>query len=130
MTTTAARNSVKSPAVAETRPETDRPLTKSYLVPHRIGATMAAVLAHRLRYLDAAVTVLCRGRTADAGNPVQVLYLDAYRGTGIVVTATGPDSEKAIAVFEQALAEPWYVEQPETDIAPPPFGLRPTGTCA
>ena len=129
MTTVQSRHWIESDTVADAGPEAAGSLMKGFLLTCRIGATMAAVLAHRLRYLDATMTILCRGRKANAANPIELLYLDAYRGCGIVANATGPDSEEAIEVLRQALAEPWYADKPEIGRTPRMVGLRPTGTC-
>ena len=56
-----------------------------------------------------AVTVRQGGRSADATSLMDLLMLGAARGTEIVIEASGPDEDQALAVLK-ALAEGGFGE--------------------
>lgn len=77
--------------------------------PTGLHARPAAQLAAALGQLDAEVVVAANGREADGASSLELLTLGAEKGAEIVVSATGPDAQRAVDTA-RALAEEGFGE--------------------
>jgi len=65
-------------------------------LPHGIHARPAALIARRLRDLDARVTVVAHGRRANAASAVGLMSLGVRRDDEVALEATGADAHAAV----------------------------------
>jgi phosphocarrier protein FPr/phosphocarrier protein len=79
---------------------------------HGLHARPAARAAVALRELDAEVTIVAGARRASARSVVALMSLGARKGDAVVLAASGPDAEAAIAALARLIGEP--------DAQPPP----------
>jgi multiphosphoryl transfer protein len=70
---------------------------------HGIHARPAALLSSALKTLTADVSVVARGREANARSTVALMALGVHKGDEIEIRASGPDAEAAVGAFEAAL---------------------------
>jgi phosphocarrier protein FPr/phosphocarrier protein len=113
-------------------------------LPHGIHARPAALIARRLRDLDARVTVVAHGRRASAASAVGLMSLGVRRDDEIALEAAGADAPAAIEAVAALLAEstpqarsagppvgrPAEHAQPAAALPPPPAGATLRGTVA
>jgi phosphocarrier protein FPr/phosphocarrier protein len=98
------------------------------LLEHGIHARPAASLATAVKSLAADVSVVFGARKANAKSPVGLMSLGVRRGDQIVIQASGPDAEAAIAALERAIAGGAAAgERRAGDLA---SGVPPGGACA
>ncbi|WP_328820826.1 HPr family phosphocarrier protein [Nocardioides sp. AX2bis] len=71
-------------------------VTLTLVNPSGLHARPAARLATVLGRLDAEVVVAANGREADGASSLELLTLGTGQGTGITVSATGPDAQRAV----------------------------------
>jgi phosphocarrier protein FPr/phosphocarrier protein len=74
-------------------------------LPHGIHARPAALIARRLRELDARVTVVAHGRRANAASAVGLMSLGVRHDDEIALEATGADARTAIEAIAAFLEE-------------------------
>jgi phosphocarrier protein FPr/phosphocarrier protein len=72
---------------------------------HGLHARPAALLVARLKHLAATVTIAAHGKTASARSAIAIMSLGVRCGDEIVVTASGPDAEAAVAAVRQGILE-------------------------
>jgi phosphoenolpyruvate-protein phosphotransferase len=81
-------------------------LSRFFSVPfdHGLHARPAATIAASLRPFNATVTLVSRGRQANARSTVATMSLGIHRHETIEVKATGADAERAMQALEKLLA--------------------------
>jgi phosphoenolpyruvate-protein phosphotransferase len=89
---------------------------------HGLHVRPAALLAAALRPFAAEVSVIFRGRSANARSTVGMMALGVRCGDTVEVKAVGADGARAIAALEPLLAP-----APRARAAPRPAGPKPTG---
>lgn len=77
--------------------------------PSGLHARPAATLATALGQLDADVVVAANGKEADGASSLELLALGATKGAELIVSATGPEAQRAVdtarTLVEQGLGE-------------------------
>jgi len=132
-------------ATADTQPRaTGLVITREFRValPHGIHARPAALIAHKLRELDADVRVTAHGRQASAKSVVSLMALGARMDDEIALEATGRDARAAVDALETLLGhadagpradtdKPGRARATQNDVAlRPPPGARLPGVIA
>lgn len=70
-----------------------------------LHARPAAVLVGLAANFEAEVQVRLGAESADAKSILEILMLGATHGSTVVVTASGPDAEAAVATISQAILD-------------------------
>ncbi|HBH12784.1 MAG: HPr-like protein Crh [Clostridiales bacterium 38_11] len=72
--------------------------SRTYTIQNSIGlhARPAALFVKQATEFDAKIKVLKDSKEADAKSIISIMALGAKKGTDIMITADGPDDEKAI----------------------------------
>ena len=78
-----------------------------YVITNPLGvhARPAAQLAQTCVSFKSQVTLTCNGKTASAGNVLDILGLHAKNGDNIKVTVEGPDEDDALEAVDKVLHE-------------------------
>ena len=107
--------STAAPAAASAREETG-----VYVVPfdHGLHARPAAQLAAALRPFAAEVTLVARGRSANARSTVALMALGVRCGDEVEARAVGGDAVQALAALAQLLAPKVVAAAPQAASAP------------
>ena len=81
--------------------------TLQYSVKNPLGihARPAALLAQACTGIKSNVTLEYEGKTASGKNVLQILALQAKKGSVLNITAEGPDEDKAIEIIQNVLSE-------------------------
>jgi D-lactate dehydrogenase len=81
--------------------------TLQYSVKNPLGihARPAALLAQACTGIKSNVTLECEGKIASGKNVLQILALQAKKGSVLNITAEGPDEDKAIEIIQNVLSE-------------------------
>jgi len=72
--------------------------------PQGMHARPAAAIARTVRQFSSEVRVHRRGRVADASSMLELMVLGVPHGTGLLLTAEGPDAEEALNALEELFA--------------------------
>jgi phosphoenolpyruvate-protein phosphotransferase len=75
-----------------------------------LHARPAALLAHRAKPFDAAVTLAAHGRSANARSVVEVMALGVRRGDEVTICASGNDAPQAVASVVAGIEEAMKTE--------------------
>ncbi|MBV1758698.1 MAG: HPr family phosphocarrier protein [Dethiosulfatibacter sp.] len=72
--------------------------SRTYTIQNSIGlhARPAALFVKQATEFDAKIKVLKDNKEADAKSIISIMALGAKKGTDIMITAEGPDDEKAV----------------------------------
>ena len=73
--------------------------------PLGIHARPAALLAQACTAIKSNVTLEYEGKSASGKNVLQILALQAKKGSVLNITAEGPDEDKAIEIIQNVLNE-------------------------
>jgi phosphocarrier protein len=79
--------------------------SRTYTIQNSIGlhARPAALFVKQATEFDAKIKVLKDNKEADAKSIISIMALGAKKGTDIMITAEGPDAEKAIEALVKLL---------------------------
>ncbi|MDP3386717.1 MAG: HPr family phosphocarrier protein [Eubacteriales bacterium] len=79
--------------------------SRTYTIQNSIGlhARPAALFVKQATEFDAKIKVLKDNKEADAKSIISIMALGAKKGTDIMITAEGPDDEKAVDALVKLL---------------------------
>lgn len=79
--------------------------SRTYTIQNSIGlhARPAALFVKQATEFDAKIKVLKDNKEADAKSIISIMALGAKKGTNIMITAEGPDDEKAVNALVKLL---------------------------